>query len=303
LLADAGIGVSVEETDRPRLPALLLGVTTQKLIGDVFGESDWLKSLPRIEKRIVAWGPDAEPLTVPHFAVMISEKALAERLRPRIPAGILEPPQWTFYASRPLPFTYGEYRFGTRRAATAAVELKPGSDPSACWIESLENGWLFLVPGWLLAVGDSPERLLARSRLIAAQVQKYDTAHGGFPAYPRILDPLCGPGWLCGGAAALAFDPLCGDGTGHAIREGILASAVFRASAGGLNTDDLIAHYRARLVAGFRRHLEVCREFYRTGGTGEWWRTELDLIHKGISWCGEDPPFRFQLTGFDLVKS
>ena len=37
---------------------------------------------------------------------------------------------------------------------------------------------------------------------------------------------MCGPGWLSCGTAALSFDPICGDGTGHAVREGILAAAV-----------------------------------------------------------------------------
>ena len=147
-------------------------------------------------------------------------------------------------------------------------------------------------------MGGSPQALLGESRLIAEQVGGCGRMGAEFPAYPRIADPLCGPGWLCGGTAALAFDPLCGDGTGHAIREAILASAVIRAAAQGANMDDLLAHYRARLVAGFRRHLKVCREFYATGGPGDWWRSELELIEKGIAWCGDDPQFRFQLTGF-----
>ena len=300
LLGAAGFRVAVEETDRARLPAILLGGTTQTLIHDVFDATDWLRGLPRIERRVVAWGPDAKTITVPHFAVVISEDALAERLRPKL----LEPGAgaagWTFYASRPLPAGSVEHHFGTRRAAAVPVELKDGADPAACWIESLANGWLFLIPGWLLAVGNSPEALLGESRLIAEQIRGYGHAGAEFPAYPRIADPLCGPGWLCGGTAALAFDPLCGDGTGHAIREAILASAVIRAAAQGANADELLAHYRARLVAGFRRHLQVCRGFYATGGLGDWWRAELELIGKGIAWCGDDPQFRFQLDGFEL---
>ena len=50
--------------------------------------------------------------------------------------------------------------------------MKHGSDPDACWIESLENGWLFLVPGWLLAVGATAEALLGSSRVIAAEIAR-----------------------------------------------------------------------------------------------------------------------------------
>ena len=290
----------MEETDRARLPAIILGGTTQKLIRDVFGEADWLGGLPRIERRVVAWGPGAKTVTVPHLAVMAPEDTLAERLRPKLPEPDGAAAEWTFFASRPLPEPSAEHRFGTRRATTVAVEVKDGTDPAACWIESLRSGWLFLIPGWLVAVGGGPEALLAESRLIADLVKGFGRAGGEFPAYPRITDPLCGPGWLCGGTAALAFDPLCGDGTGHAIREAILASAVIRAAARGVNREELLAHYRARLVAGFRRHLEVCRQFYSTGGEGDWWRSELELIEQGIAWCGADPRFRFQLDGFEL---
>jgi len=300
LLGAAGLQVAVEETGRARLPAILLGGTTQTLIRDILGEGDWLRGLPRISKRVVAWGPDAKTVTVPHFAVVISEEALAERLRPKLAERDGAAAEWTFFASRPLPAASVEHHFGTRRATARAVELKDGADASACWIESLANGWMFLIPGWLLAVGSPPDVLLGESRLIAEQIRRCGRAGAEFPAYPRIADPLCGPGWLCGGTAALAFDPLCGDGAGHAIREAILASAVIRAAAQGAHADELLAHYRARLVAGFRRHLEVCRHFYSAGGSGNWWRTELELIEQGIAWCGAEPRFRFQLNGFEL---
>jgi hypothetical protein len=97
----------------------------------------------------------------------------------------------------------------------------------------------------------------------------------------------------------MSFDPICGDGTGNAIREGILAAAVVRSS------DDPAAlrdHYSARLTAGFRRHLELCRQYYRTGGNGPWWRAELEALDRGIDWCGFDPEFQFRLNGFDLQR-
>ena len=75
---------------------------------------------------------------------------------------------------------------------------------------------------------------------------------------------------------------------------------MIRAAANGGNIADLLAHYRARIVAAFRRHLLVCREFYSTGGEGDWWRTELEQIDQGIAWCGAEPRFRFRLDGFEL---
>ncbi|HEY2012138.1 MAG TPA: hypothetical protein VGH38_01500, partial [Bryobacteraceae bacterium] len=116
LLGDAGFGIAMEDPGRTRLPAILLGGTTQKLIRDIFGEVDWLRGLPRIEKRVVAWSPGAAPVTLPHFAVVISEEALGERLRYRPSEDIGGKAQWTFIGSRPLPADSVEHQFGSRKA-------------------------------------------------------------------------------------------------------------------------------------------------------------------------------------------
>jgi len=182
--------------------------------------------------------------------------------------------------------------------------MKPGSDPGACWIESLDEGWLFLVPGWLLSVGAPAETLLGRSRVVVAEIAGRGSSSGEFAAYARITSPLCAPGWLACGTAAMAFDPICGDGTAHAVREAILASAVIRALANGGSVEDLLAHYEARLTGGLQRHLRLCRSFYLSGGTGALWTSELEAIERGIQWSdaklGAYTGFRYQLRGFEL---
>ena len=87
---------------------------------------------------------------------------------------------WTIFSSPPLPAPAAVHRFGSRVASAAPVILKAGCEeadyePAACWIESLETGWLFLIAdtpasGWILAVGAPPESLLGRSRVIAPQI-------------------------------------------------------------------------------------------------------------------------------------
>jgi hypothetical protein len=102
----------------------------------------------------------------------------------------------------------------------------------------------------------------------------------------------------------MAFDPICGDGTAHAIREAILAAAVIRALVQGGDAGALQSHYQARLTAGFRRHLELCRGFYQSGGTSPLWRSELEAIDRGIRWCDAQinagAGFRYRLRGFEL---
>ena len=104
----------------------------------------------------------------------------------------------------------------------------------------------------------------------------------------------------------MAFDPICGDGTAHAVREGILATAVIRAIAEGGDVARLCRHYEARLIGGFQRHLELCRTFYRTGFGGAWWDEELAGIERGLAWCAEKMAahgaFRYRLNGFELEE-
>ena len=129
-----------------------------------------------------------------------------------------------------------------------------------------------------------------------------------FPAYPQILSQLCGrdqlgQAWLACGTAAMAFDPLCGEGAGNAAREAILAAAVIRANAHGEAWEDLCAHYSSRLLGGFLRHLSVCRGFYASGHAGPWWDRELALLDQGMEYVRAQSVNRghlYRLNGFDL---
>src|SRR5271154_118923 len=131
LLDQAGVPCVRESGFRPRLPAIMLGETAQKLLSDVFDRTDLFAGLPRIKKRVVAWRPNSEPVALPHSAVIVSEQALLNTIqhapvRPLDePAGALE---WTILASRPLPESATEYPFGFRLASASPVKFKAGCD-------------------------------------------------------------------------------------------------------------------------------------------------------------------------------
>ena len=266
---------------------------------DVFGNPALLADAPRIRKRIVAWG--GPPVLLEHSGHVASEEALLAALGPpcsesaRGSSWIIES-----VARRPSDLQ----TFGSRFARARSVELVDAAEPEACWVESLESGWLFLIttaPGaaWLLAVGGSHDELLGESRLVAPQIARCGPAGPEFPASPRILTPLCGPGWLACGSAAMGFDPICGDGTANAVREAILASAVIRGS-DQRGDPAMLDHYEARLTAGFRRHLELCLRYYETGGAGAWWQAEAAALRRGLAVLPPEPQFRYRLRGFDL---
>ncbi len=277
---------------------------------EVFGRDRLFRDLPQIGKRIVAWGRNANPVELDHSAVVMSEEVLLESLGPAPPpaapgAGI----GWTIFGSRPLPVDVAEHTFGSRMASAMRVELKTTVEPAACWIESVDDGWLFLIAnspgaGWLLSVGLRPHELLDQSRLIRKEIAATQSEMAQFAASPRIVAPLGQPGWIACGTAAMAFDPLCGDGTAHAVREAILACAVIGAAARGDDPARLLAHYEARLIAGFRRHLTHCLQYYASGQGGPWWHAEAQSLAEGLDWCGRrlsgHAGFRYRLNGFEL---
>lgn len=310
LLSRSGWRVDTDHVSRPRLPALLLSENAVALMRDVFGDPDLFRNSHRIRRRVVAWGPRAKSRSLDHSAIVISEQALLDSLRPNqeLPSPANPRADWTIFASRPLPRAT-EQAFGSRVASAATVRLKSASDRDACWIESTENGWMFLLPGpggnaSLLCVGAVPDDLLDRGGLVAGEIEEFSGSWRQFPAYPRISFPLCGALWLACGSAAMAFDPICGDGTGHAIREAILAAAVIRAAGASKSGGPLLSHYEARMTAGFRRHLLLCREFYQSGASGPWWHSELESLERGIAWCDDKlrsaGEFQYRLVGFEL---
>jgi hypothetical protein len=312
LLRGARMDITVETAPRPKLPAIMMGETTQKLLSDVFERSDLFTGFTEIRRRIVAWGREAEVLNLPHSAVVASEQELLDRIYQgleKYPEAKSGHADWTIFASSPLPPLSVEHQFGARPAAASAVTLDKRSDTDACWIESAENGWLFLLPvgdglGWLLSVGDSVESLLAGSRLIKRQIAGASPPRGTFLSHPRIAFPLSAPGWLACGTAALAFDPLCGDGAGNAVREAILASALIRAVSAGGDPQSLAAHYQARLLGGFHRHIALCFDFYKAGHSSPWWDRQVEDLKRGLVWCSEQlagmDPSRYRLNGFEL---
>jgi hypothetical protein len=312
LLTRAGFKPVLQRIPRPRLPAIMLSEAALALIREVFERPDLFHAAPRITRRVVKWGRNGEAVAFDHAAVVVSERELLSQLEremelPDEPAG--DEGDFTIFTSRPLPPGTVEHCFGSRIASAAQVRLKDARDSASCWIESLEDGWLFLIPnsvesGWLLSVGCSVHAIMERSNLIAGRIAFMSGPSGQFPASPRIVSPLCGPRWLACGTAGMAFDPICGDGTAHAVREAILAAAVVGAISTGGAAEELLCHYQARLTVGFQRHLAASLDFYRSGNEGLWWEKELEFLRQGLEWCAGKlngyGAFRYRLSGFEL---
>ncbi len=312
LLHDAGIPVVAQRPSRPGVPVILIPEATSSLLAAVFRCENPLAGQPLIRRRIVAWGPESAPLELPHHAYAVPESWLLDRLWETTPTAESSPdaPSWTIHASKPPPAS-APLSFGERIAHASAVTLSANAPSDACWIESASEGWLFLATSgprraWLLSMGAEASSLLSSSRLVASQIESLEPASASFPAHPRILRELIGPGWLACGSAAMSLDPISGQGAAAAVRESILAAALIRASYREPAPEGLAEHYANRLLAGFLRHLALTRPFYATGGYGPWWQTALAQLDDAIAWTKSQPALRatprFLLRDFDLVE-
>jgi 2-polyprenyl-6-methoxyphenol hydroxylase-like FAD-dependent oxidoreductase len=290
LFTESGQPWTSSRVARPKLGAVLLSGQTVELLAGISPLTDLVSVGHRIQKRVVAWGPAAEPISLPHSALVISETDLLTRLWAQVPVSAQSPAAgWRFLSSSASGVE--QQAFGTRVASVACAALKRGVDQSACWIESVDSGWLFLLPrgedkaATLIAVGEAPGTLLGQSRIIANLVGALEGPAAEFPAYPRIAKSLCGNGWLACGAAAMGFDPLCGEGTGNAARQAYLATALIAAVRKGEPVEDLLTHYKSRHMQGLLRHLQICLGFYQRAGSGAFWQSEAAMLQQGIDWA------------------
>ena len=154
----------------------MLSERALSLIRDVFERPGLFRRAHRITRRSVSWGREAEPVSRAHAAVVVSERELLSELEQ-----VLDPlhdhldheADFTVVAAGPLPTDPVEYRFGSPSAHAAQIRLRNPHNSASCWIESLEDGWLFLIPdaadsGWFLSGGSSPPTVLGRAASLLA---------------------------------------------------------------------------------------------------------------------------------------
>jgi flavin-dependent dehydrogenase len=350
LIARQGWEVEVWGT-APRLaPTLILNELTCNLLREVWpGEDDLFAGAAVLDERRVCWGPQLGVETVTEGCVAItSDRLLARLLRrlsdrhagrlhvdyssarlsyapdPDVIRRLAQEFNWivdsTGRASRMAVAIGGtqNYPSGNRCMMGMEVTLTATTEPRACWLETVPDGWLFLTPlgsgrgflqGMVPLAPDAPAAMLAdlvtQTRIIRRRVAESSGRASAFAAAPRMSDPLCGPGWIAVGEAAIALDPLSGEGVGHAVRGAILAAGVLEGIASGLPVGECLRHYTLRLHRTFCAHLRECLRYYTFAFRSALWATEIERMRRSfpLETCRAASAARlaYGLRGFRLV--
>ncbi|MGQ0446252.1 MAG: hypothetical protein ACT4O2_14285 [Beijerinckiaceae bacterium] len=183
--------------------------------------------------------------------------------------------------------------------------MKPGSS-----IASTSIGWLFASPSphgdaavMLVRPGericrDEAEDLCHATRRIFGADAVVD---GAVSCQPSFTYPI-GDAGVRIGDAAVAMDPLRGDGVGNAVRSAILAQACIGA---GL-TRRVLDHFVARQALLFVQHVKQTIDHYARCRHASIWRGEIEMMRRAIDLVApliRPEALRFTLRGRSLVAS
>jgi flavin-dependent dehydrogenase len=185
--------------------------------------------------------------------------------------------------------------FGTRQARVAQVSLKPAAPHDQCIMEGTTNGWAFLLP---FAPGHaslqfvsalSPDRtpasqhVISGTRAIREAVADAGAWSAPMPCMPRLGNMLAAPGRLAVGEAALGFDPISGDGVGHALRGTVLAAKTLGEITGGADPSECLDRYAATLRRALLQHVDICLSLYGDAPDACCWSGELEAMRSGAA--------------------
>ncbi len=274
---------------------LLVTAPTAALLTRLWGAPDLFDDAHPIAIRRVAWEAGQPPVPTPAPGFAIAAAALVAKLAARL--DLVPPssdPPWRVDARPgrldPDDPTAPMAGFGTRRAWLATATLRPGGADDTAMIERRGDGWLFVLP---LGGARAAVQCIARqppppaAGLVAAIPQldgllgQVEDWSGSVPAMPRLRREVAAPGWLAVGEAALGFDPISGDGTGHALRGVVLASTTLQAIVDGAAAGPTLADYRGTLRRAMAQHLKACLGFYTPVAPA--WHDEVAAMAAGLA--------------------
>lgn len=347
LLAKRGWEVEIWRKASPSSPTVLLNDVTCYLLQDIWQleESFW-QNFYVLDERRVCWG-SAEVLNIPQPSVVMNGNCLVEHLEKRLlqeyhqlvhlksPPSLDKLASYNFLADAGQQFDWvidasgrksvigknvvssQRYKFGQRCILSQEVIMTTASEQTACWMETVPDGWLFLAPlgqnkallqCMVPMMKEEPNNivtLLNQTRFLKTFVDTFLGSNCLFKAFPQILDPLCGSKWIAVGDAAFSLDPISGDGTGYALRGAILAASVINSIASGLDRSQCLRHYTTRIHKTFVSHIQECLKYYSNGFSSSLWEREIKLMQTVLQYgfdIDNQTKFQYKLERYHLVK-
>jgi hypothetical protein len=277
-----------------------------------------------VNHRRVDWSNGAQGI-VPHPALVCDLADLAAALTaPLLDAGCVDFEEtdatpdddvdWVLQASgRPPPKESNGVRVG-QFARVATVSSFPHIA-----IVATASGWIFAAPhpeGGMAVLLVSPSAALCATKTEDVSARLASIGLHASPGKvmeiakpecvaPALAEPLFHGNQLKVGDAALALDPLRGDGVGFALRGALLAQAVLARIDGGASRAESLRHYDARLRQAFVSHMRGCREHYQTVRHAEIWSLELAVMGSIVAAQRTDAGahLALRMEGRDLVAA
>jgi hypothetical protein len=322
LLAVQGWRVHLESDGSSRPIHLMLGEPTVALLARLWNDPSLFAGARPIGARAVSWGAKPEFETLPAPGIAIAAADLARRLAARLDlpqnvasddreaAWIVDARTGSTHQDSAAP----THAFGRRHASIAQASLRANSRTDVCVMESLERGWVFLLPIGagqaalqFVSVPEAPalpgsSEVVAATRMIGNAIENVDPWTGFVPCMPRARLPPARPGQIAIGEVALAFDPISGDGVGHALRSVVLAATVLQAIADGEPVQKCLDDYANTLRRAMTQHLSICLGLYADAPRAGGWREEVVAMKSGIALLQDAQIHRGGTEGTEKTK-
>ena len=294
----------LEQSAPARRRRVLLSEATARLLAALWGDPLLLAGTHPIRERAVSWGaaPDVDVLPAPGIAIDVDDliQRLAEGLC--LPLGAADAASDAAWIVDTRPGSIGPsdadppmHAFGGRHAWISQVELRTDSRHDLCVMESVADGWAFLLPtgGGFASLQfvsipscvppSSPAEVGAATRVIRDAIGKFGAWSDPIPCMPRVRLPPARAGRLAVGEGALAFDPISGDGVGHALRGVVLAATTLHEIVSGEEIAECLNDYANTLRRAMVQHIQTCIGLYRDASLAAAWQEEIGAMEAGLA--------------------
>jgi 2-polyprenyl-6-methoxyphenol hydroxylase-like FAD-dependent oxidoreductase len=246
-----------------------------------------------LSHRVVLWREGAAQ-RIDEPGDVVDAAGLAERMMTRLAAAgarlneaAREGASWTILATGRVASDAATSPGGRRIAFSAPVHLATTADRSGLLIEAVSTGWIGLLPTGMrsgivfactLPSPNAPAAvmagMMAESRLARRGIAALADVPSVLAAAPALRREHGDATVIHAGDAALAFDPISGDGAAAALRSAHLAAALGEAYACGTALGALRAFHDYRLERAMSVHLQGLLAFYGDAPFARLWRDE-----------------------------